>query len=46
VVDLYVAASMGDGVIHVGIMPAAGFPASRMSQAESNARRGVSAIQR
>ena len=46
VVDLYVAASIGDGVIHVGIMPAAGFPASRMSQAESNARRGVSAMQR
>jgi hypothetical protein len=40
-VDLQVAAGMGDGVIHGGIMPVNRCVARRMSQAESDVRQGV-----
>ena len=40
-VDLYVTAGMGDGVIHGGIMAVAKIAARQMSQAESNVRQGV-----
>lgn len=41
VVDLYVTAGMGDGVIHGGIMPLNRSVARQMSQAESNVRQSV-----